>query len=370
MTDILKETLYITGSIPTFTVYDDGGTSNPAVIGPWATAAESHDSDDATYLGCTDAGDGVSQNPDSGIYGEPTVDTSRFEGAVSFVRLKFKAKVWKASGAGTVAGTIRPYFAAAARGGQSALTTDWEWYEFDFATDANDAAWDLAGINALGTFGFKLHVTATGAAFLTVVNAAVSEMRVETWGPPSAEQAEDLGDVGGSITATNVTKGGARFGNLFTGVAGGGGSIGPATLATGGAARFTNGIPCRGASMVLVRCTSSGTLNSDGIPSAFDFNVGSSPSRADSFSTLASAGGLAKRGNVGIVCSRSGGNVFMLLPTDQQGIIPYDFCQFTVTPSATEDTAGFNVAAEVFYPADASSSAHLYGQGGATVLET
>lgn len=143
-----------------------------------------------------------------------------------------------------------------------------------------------------------------------------------------------------------------------------GDAVATRTLTGAGSALVTAGIPCRGARMVLIRMTAT----NGNAPSAFDFNLGSSPLRADSFSTQ--SGGLTptvKRGNIGIRCDQTNGNCVMLVSLEATGIIPYDYCQLSVTPHASLNTTGFGVSAEVFYPWDPDAAVASLGQANLTV---
>lgn len=136
------------------------------------------------------------------------------------------------------------------------------------------------------------------------------------------------------------------------------GVVGPKTLAGATAAQFTNGIPCRGATMVVVRWKSTNAIT----PASVTFNVGEGASRAHQFSNLAGAGLANPLGNIGLRADQHpGGCAVALFPaTASKGRFHCSFVQFSITPNAgvspANDMTGVTIDAEVHYDGDADAA--------------
>lgn len=180
MPDVLKETLYwasaqahdqgdVNGCVPTFTTM---------------SLAQSHDASDTTYAQLAtsdDAGNVI--NADSWAWNEAHVDTSSATGAISYVRVKIKARRATTAGTGPVTYEWSPYINGTRRGNLIGLSTSFTWMTEDFAVDPADGlAWTPAKINAQ-KFGYEIRIVSSDGAYGTAGNIRVSEVELEVYGP-------------------------------------------------------------------------------------------------------------------------------------------------------------------------------------------
>lgn len=221
MPDVLKQTLYWSGN-PSFSLTDDtAGACPPSQIRA-ITAAESHDSSDATYFRANASGNGVDTNPAFGANVSRAIDTASASGALSFVRVKIRAQM---TGTGDVdnTGTVVPRINGTNRGGAASLTGSYVTNQWDFTTDPADSlAWTNAKVNAQ-TWGVDLTASVNDTDFICNGDLRLSEFVVELWGPDALTLSPTAAGVSvAGVTPSLVPNAVALFAGAPATVVGGG----------------------------------------------------------------------------------------------------------------------------------------------------
>jgi len=179
MADVLKQTLYFS-AVPDVTAFDNNGTGGEAHTN-FASAAQTHDANDATLFTGECSGDFDTLVGHGTWYLDKALDTASVSGTISFIRMKFRAKYEHTGGGAIAIKAYMPRINGTSRGAQSAITASYADYSQDFATDpADSAAWTNAKLNAQ-TFGVQLDASTDSAFGNPVVR--FPEFAVEVWGP-------------------------------------------------------------------------------------------------------------------------------------------------------------------------------------------